>query len=217
MSEDRKQTHRMIVDGFVRALCNKYDMKIPKDFIQIIFMFFYFGLFKFEHGERVKIEDNTITNIDTTFKSGWNTTVIGEWMDPDSTINHIYTIKIKIIKSKGSFRIGIINDHDSYPYTNLNMPIQMEEYSYNEKGYCYFERTRQSKGDSYTSGDVVIMTLDLKSLSLSAKVIKTTNNGTNEQDKILFKPGEILKAKYKWKVTIHFANDSCEVMEIYQQ
>ena len=130
-------------------------------------------------------------------------------MDPDSDIDFIHTITIKIIKQTYSIGIGIVEA--GY---NLETLIQFC------KGYCFFNNgnvckkvTVLRKADEYTTGDIVSLTLNLKSLSLSYNIIK--NNDNEIKKGMLVQEGQILKRKYKWAVAISSKDDCVEIIDIY--
>ena len=207
-----------MTDGYLRMHAVKYNLELPSDIITIIFTFFYIVHFHFEHGKRVQIKGNTITNIDTSqYAVICNTTVIDDWMDPDSDDSHIHTIRVKFIKGQerkaSIIAIGIV--HDKY-YVDRGLFNQKNAYWINSSGQCKgringkFNRYRESFTERFGDGDILSLTLDVKALSLSFEIDK----GKYMIKNTLFKAGTIIKTKYKWAISVFYKDDACEILDI---
>ena len=212
--EPREKSKHLLIDGFIRKQNKEYDSNIPSDIISIIFMFFVYV--KFEHGKRVNIKGNTITNIDTTYASSSNITLIDEWMDPDSDYHQSHTITVKFIKGQqiadSAFCIGIVYGKYYVNHEFLDQEYKGTWITSNGKYYSrtpgkryHFERFNTYFGD----GDVVSMTLGIKAFTLSYQIHK-------DEDiiKRTLYSGNIIKAKYKWAISISAAGDSCQILDI---
>ena len=106
-SVEREKKYQLITYGHIRNVCKAYDLNVPTEIVSIIFMFYFMKIFNIEHGQNIKVEENTITNIqENAFFGLLNTTVIDDWMDPN--LNHIHTIKIKMVKQSGFITMGIV-------------------------------------------------------------------------------------------------------------
>ena len=212
MSTERQKQYQLITDGYTRAKSKQYDIDIPSEIVTLIFTFYFIRIFHIEHGKKIQVTDNVITNIDSTYAACLNTSVIDEWMDPHSFNNngyYIHTMKVKIIKQTGFIIVGIVDqNHD------LNDAIIAQQgYSLVSDGGYYKCTSLKGNADGYSTGDVVSLMLNIKALSLSYSIIK--NGDTEEKKGLLFKAGEINKTKYKWAVGIYDKPDSVEIIDIY--
>ena len=158
----------------MRNISDNDNLEIPSEIVSIIFMFYFIKLFNIEYGKEIKVKENIIKNA---YYYGYNTysntTVIGDWMNPnsDNNNNHVYTIKVKIIKKSGLIIIGIVDQ----TYNLYKLTTQLQGYSFASNGE--FQKMRHLKGlaDKYKKGDIVSLTLDIKALSLSYSIIKNVH------------------------------------------
>ena len=168
-------------------------MKIPTEIISVIFMFYFIKQFNIEYGQKIQVEGNTLTNITYSYL---NTSVIDDWMDPYFEINHIHTIKIKIIKHlRSKMVIGMVG-----PRYNLNTPISYSNlYYFNifKDGGLYRNGIQIAKVNDYSAGYLVALTLNLKLLCLSYSIYKNDNEVEPEKKGFLLNEGQITKDKYK--------------------
>ena len=199
----------MVTAGYVRNISDNFNLDIPSDIVSIIFMFYFMKLFNIEYGNRIRVKENMIRNVN--YRSlncpYLNTTVIGNWMNPNSDNHHTYTIKVKIRKKTGGMIIGIVAQR----YDLYGLIRNLQGYSFACNGTYYNRRTYKGRTDKYDAGDIVSLTLNIKALSLSYSILKNEENAARTG--ILFKAGEIYETKYKWAVGIFLAGDSVEIID----
>ena len=203
LSQEKKQKHKILVNGYTRSWCIDYNLKIAADIIQIIFMFFYIKFDSEYLQQRVHIQHDIITNIDDELLYECNTTVIGDWMDN----NHKHVIKVKILDAKTIF-IGIVGE--GY---KLTMPLLYQTASY------YLSNTDEAASDSEVSdqemdynfvpGDIVSLVFSPDILWLSYVVSK--EDGTSICGNI----NRVKKGKYKWAITLFEKGGSCQIIDVY--
>ena len=208
MSKQRKRKFQMITDGYIKNASKNYDLDIPSEIMSLIFMFHFIKEFIIEYGKKIQIEDNVITNIDMSSDQHSNTTIIDDWMDPDSDIDHIHTIKVKILRRTDSILIGIVYRG----YKLEDTIISSEGYCFSSDGLCYHGISCRKKDDTYSTGDIVSLTFNVKSLLLSYKIAKKEDNEI--KGGIVFDSSRIYKTKYKWAIGIFEHNDSVEIIDI---
>ena len=212
MSTERKKKCQILIDGYIKNASKKYDLVMPSEIVTLIFMFHFIKVFDIEHGKKIKSEDNIIANIDESSYAFMNVSVIDEWMVPDCDSGHIHTIKVKIIKLVGCILIGIVPE----PYRLDNSILACKGYCIISDGGCYHAFTREETIiEEYSTGDVVSLTFDLKSLSLSYQITKNTDGKTKTG--IVFGSEKINKTKYKWAIGLFQCNDSVEIIDIYSK
>ena len=216
MSTRRQQKYQLICDGYTRNASTKNNLDIPSEITTLIFMFYFITTFDIEHAKLIKVENNKITNIhdrsDRGFGAFMNTAVIDDWMHSNSDTDHIHTIILKIIKHSLGLGIGIVEEGYNFEY-----PLAFSEgiafYFFND-GIIRYKMNEIAKIDEYKMGDVVSLTLNLKSLSISYSIF---NDGDIKprQIGILLKPGEIPKTKYKWGIELDSSGDCVEIIDLY--
>ena len=110
MSNQRKLRDELIIEGYIKDKSNEYDLHVPLEIISIIFTYYFVKVFNIEHGENIKVKDNTIINIGNGSNTAMNTIVIRKWIDTDLNLDipYIHTINVKIIKQTELVGIGII-------------------------------------------------------------------------------------------------------------
>ena len=201
----------MINDGYMKNISKKYNLDIPSEIVSLIFMFYFIKAFNIEHGGKIKIEHNVITNIDETFLAFIYTTVIVQCMIPDGDINHIHSIKVRIIKLSSNIQIGIVPNG----YALENAIATNKGYSFKRDGICVHRYYIQRMVDEYITGDIVSLTLNLKEMSLSYKIINRKNKDNVTKEGIVFEAGEIDKTEYKWAIVIDRKDDCVEIIDVY--
>ena len=213
MSSERERKYQLITDAYTRKKCMEYQLGIPSEIVAIIFMFYFIKVFDIEYGEEVQVQDNILTNIGTESPWGFalalDTSVIGNWMVPESDNGHVYTIKVKIIRVQSEIGIGIVREG----YTMSNCIVWPTHYTYVNDGEYYDGWSEKGTADKYGAGDIVSLTLNLQSSSLSYDIVNDTDD-TSEHG-ILFKEGEIDKVKYKWAVGMYNEDDCVEIIDVY--
>ena len=139
---EREKKSRVIVDGYTRNSCNVYIMDIPSDIIQIIFIFFYCKIFDFDFSkEHIQIKENTLTNISS---SCLNTTVVGDWMMPDSKKIHTMTVKVASLSIQSL--IGIA----STDYVvNGAFIFSQKAYSYSDFGSVFHDGREMGRNKNW--------------------------------------------------------------------
>ena len=215
MSTESEKKCELTIDGYIRRGTNEYDINMPSEIVSIIFMFYFIKEFNIEYGKGIEVKENKITNIgDDPRPEFMNTTVIGDWMDPlNYGRNHIHTIKIKTIKHfADQIAIGIVEKE-------YNLKDSMDVC----KGYAFclwddgeilYNAMEIATVNDYSIGDIVCLTLNLKSLSLSYSIFKSGDIESKQQG-ILLKAGEVSEKKYKWGVGIDTKGDCVEIMDVY--
>ena len=213
MSRNSKISHYSLTNGYSTEICDQYDLNIPSEIIKLIFMFYYTNTFHFEYGQHIKIDDNIITNISDSWEKCLNTTVIGQWMKPESQSMYIHVIKVKIIKKKGwncPVAIGIVKEG----YDVNNAILGNESYWIGSGIRSYNKNKKELTIDRIEEGDIVSLTLDFKHLSLKYDIIND-NKENRTKSGIAIKSGRIDKVKYKWAVWIDQKLDSCQIIDIF--
>ena len=204
MSKKRQKRNEFIVSGYTRYSTKKYAIDISSEIMSIIFMFYYIEFFDFEYGKKIKVKGNIITNNSTSYWTAFlNTTFIGCWMDPNSENQQIHTIRIKVIKMRQRMLIGIVCRENYKVDEDI---IGNLGYNWRSNGFVNCNHSV----DEYGAGDEVIITLDLRDLSLCYKVIKKNNE---ELSGVL--RHRIKRAKYKWAVSMDDLLDCFEVIDMY--
>ena len=203
----------IIQKSYVRQNANEWDLDIPSDIALTIFMFYYIKMFDIEYGKKINRKDNTITNIDDSVWNPFgNTSVIGDWMDPDVDNNYIHTIKIKIIKKTDEIGIGIVKQE----YDMEEVILFNEGYAFFDNGTYYKTGLIEGAVDGYSTGQIVLLKLNLKELSLSYEIIDDIN-GTESKKGILYESGTIDKTKYKWAVSVCKPHDCVEIIDVHSK
>ena len=215
MSTEREKKYHLITDQYAMKICKQYDLNMPAEIIAIIFMFYFIKEINIEHGDRIKVEGNKVTNINyNQWTACLNKSVIDDWMDPYFDINHIHTIKIKIIKHLSSeMVIGIVG-----PGYNLNTPISysnLYKLRWFKDGEFYRNSIQIAKVDDYSAGWIIALTLNLELLSLSYSIYGNNEDNKPQKEGILISKGQITKGKYKWAVEIDGKDDCVEIIDIY--
>ena len=214
MSSKKEKICQLMIVGYSRSISSTYGLIIPSEIVSIIFMFYFIKPFNIKYGTQIKVEGNTITNICNqklfTYK---NTTVINDWMDPDSYTNPIHTIKMGIIKQFSGAIIIVIVEQDYDSQLSMNF-IKGYAFSFYRHGEIYYSWHQVAQLDDYNVGDIISLTLNLKLLSLSYNIF---NDGDIEfkEEGVLLPAGAIPKTKYKWAVGINTKGDCVEIVDVY--
>ena len=208
MSKDRQRKQKLMVDGYSRDKCKECGLDMPSDIVSIIFLFYFIERFDIEYGKRVTVKKNIIKSNCSDF----NTTVIGDWMDPAADDKQHHKITLKVIKRGGVMIIGIVED--GYDLDGVFTNSSGYSFMAGSSGYRYLKETPEWEpvADNYENQDVVTLTLNFKSLSLAYDIIKSTENAP--QSGILYKAEEIRNTRYKWAVAIFQMSDSIEILDI---
>lgn len=205
--KDREKRNKFCVNGFTRMQCKSFEIEIPDDIIQLIFIFYHIIIFDYQHPNHIGVKKNTIKN---ETGSCLHTIAIGDTMDPQQ--NKVYKMTIKIERKTGYIGIGIIESKD-LNVTKAFINVR-GSYSYFNTGMVYNAGMVLNIGkkiDEYVKDDMITLILNTSKMSLLYEKI---GKDGEQQSGVVVKSGGIKKVKYKWATAIYNKLDSLTVIDI---
>ena len=223
MSAERKRKYQLITEGYIKSLSGEYNLDIPSEIVSIIFIFHFIQIFNIRHGKKISADNNIITNIaqeedDESWLTQRNNkkAVIGQWMRVNSDFPNTHTIKLKIVKDTGGIGIGIVS-----PGYKLESPLR--SYHFRSHGAVHHNQGKRiidkRVKDTFSTGDIVTLTLNSNPISLSYSIIKTGDKEPARLDVpkkgILFEKFGLSEYTFKWAVEIDERGDCVEIIDIF--